>query len=144
MNFQRKKKEKLEVSITPMIDVVFLLLIFFMVSTTFNKESELKINLPEATGAEAETIPKSVTLTIDADGTYYLHGEDDLPHELVSQTAEALKQELVKIKNSAGEIPFVLKADEKTPYKFIMTALDVAGQVGFSHLNFAHNIQQKQ
>ena len=137
MNFQRKKKERLELSMTPMIDVVFLLLIFFMVTTTFNRQTEVKVKLPEADGAEAEQYPKMVTLTIDADGTYYLPGDDGLPHELVNQQLETLKQELRKFAEHSKDQPFIINADGKTPHQAVITALEAAGDVGFSHITFA-------
>lgn len=137
MDFHRKKREKLEISITPMIDVVFLLLIFFMVTTTFNRETELNIDLPEAEGAEPERKLKLIELSIDADGIYYLNGEDGLPHRLVNQEKEGLKQELQKLASQAESIPFVISADGKTPHKAVVTALDIAGQVGFKHITFA-------
>lgn len=137
MKFQRKKREKVDITVISMIDVLFVLLLFFMVSTTFNQHTQINIKLPEAAGSDAQQQPKMVTLTIDADGKFYLHGEDGLPHELVSQTPEALKKELGKLKNSAEQVPFVISADSKTPHQFVMTALDMAGQVGFSHITFA-------
>ena len=137
MNFQRKKKERLELSMTPMIDVVFLLLIFFMVTTTFNRQTEVKIKLPEADGAEAEQYPKMVTLTIDADGTYYLTGGDGLAHELVNQQLETLKQELLKLAEQSKDQPFIINADGKTPHQAVITALEAAGDAGFSHITFA-------
>ena len=136
MKFQRKKKEKIDISMTSMIDVVFLLLIFFMVTTTFNRQTEVKVKLPEAGGADAEQHPKMVTLTINADGIYHLKGEDGLPHELVNQTKGALKQELGKLAEHSKQLPFVIYADGKTPHQFVITALSIAGEVGFSHITF--------
>ncbi|MCD2451750.1 biopolymer transporter ExbD [Methylicorpusculum oleiharenae] len=137
MNFHRKKREKLEISITPMIDVVFLLLIFFMVTTTFNKESALNIKLPQAEGEEPEQQLKVINLTIDAQGTYYLSGDDGLPRELVNQKRETLKGELQKLAVVSINLPFVINADAKTPHEAVIRALDIAGQVGFKRITFA-------
>ncbi|MGR9045889.1 MAG: ExbD/TolR family protein [Gammaproteobacteria bacterium] len=137
MNFHRKKKDKLEISITPMIDVVFLLLIFFMVTTTFNRETALNIKLPQAEGSEPEKHLKEINLTIDADGVYYLAGEDGLSRQLVNQKKETLKQELLKLAGHTRSIPFIISADGNTPHKSVVTALDIAGQVGFKHITFA-------
>ncbi|PKM10587.1 MAG: biopolymer transporter ExbD [Gammaproteobacteria bacterium HGW-Gammaproteobacteria-3] len=137
MNFYRRKKEKLEISITPMIDVVFLLLIFFMVTTTFNRETALNIKLPEAEGSEPEKNIKEVNLTIDADGLYYLTGDDGLSHQLVNQKKATLKQELAKLAGLSKTVPFIINADGNTPHKAVITALDIAGQVGFTHITFA-------
>ena len=137
MNFRHKKREKLDITLISMIDVLFVLLLFFMVSTTFNRHTEVKIKLPEADGAEAEQYPKMVTLTIDADGTYYLNGDDGLPHELVNQNIDTLKQELRKLAEHSGQIPFIINADGKTPHQAVITALEAAGDAGFSHITFA-------
>ncbi|MGR9012785.1 MAG: ExbD/TolR family protein [Gammaproteobacteria bacterium] len=137
MNFQRKKKEKIDISMTPMIDVVFLLLIFFMVTTTFNRQTEVNIKLPEAEGVEAQEHLKTVSLVIDADGIYSLIGDDNLPHQLINQNRGGLKQELSKLAERSKDLPFIINADDKTPNKAVMTALDIAGQVGFSHITFA-------
>jgi biopolymer transport protein ExbD len=137
MKFQRKKKEKIDISMTSMIDVVFLLLIFFMVTTTFDRQTEVKIELPEAEGSEVEQHPKTVTMDIDADGTYYLKGEDGLPHELVNQTRESLKQELGKLAEHSGQLPFVINTDGKTPSEAVLKVLDIASQAGFSHITFS-------
>jgi len=137
MNFRRKKREKLDITLISMIDVLFVLLLFFMVSTTFNQHTQVKIKLPEADGADAEQNPKMVTLTIDADGTYYLTGDDGLPHELVNQQSETLKQELLKLSEQSKDQPFIINADGKTPHQAVITALEAAGDAGFSHITFA-------
>jgi len=137
MKFQRKKRENVDITLISMIDVLFVLLLFFMVSTTFNKNTEVNIKLPEAEGTEATEHPKTVSLVIDADGIYSLIGEDGLPHQLVDQNRAGLKQELGRLAAQAKDLPFIINADDKTPNKAVMTALDIAGQVGFSHITFA-------
>jgi biopolymer transport protein ExbD len=137
MNFRRKKRERLDITLISMIDVLFVLLLFFMVSTTFNSHTEVKIKLPEADGAEAEHYPKTVTLTIDANGTYFLDGSDGLPHKLVDQQLETLKQELLKLAEQAKDQPFIINADGKTPHQAVITALEAASGAGFSHITFA-------
>jgi biopolymer transport protein ExbD len=122
MNFRRKKREKLDITLISMIDVLFVLLLFFMVSTTFNRNTEVNIKLPEADGAEAEEHRKMVTLTI---------------HELVNQTIDTLKQELHKLAEHSGHLPFIINADGKTPHQSVISALEAAGDAGFSHITFA-------
>lgn len=136
MKFQRKRKEKIDISITSMIDVVFLLLIFFMVTTSFSRQTELKINLPEAKGAEAEDVPKTVTLEIDAKGAYNLIASDGVSQRLPERNREALMRELARLANEAKDLPFIIKADGDTPNKAVMTALDAAGENGFNHISF--------
>ncbi len=137
MKFYRKKRENVDITLISMIDVLFVLLLFFMVSTTFNKNTEVNIKLPEAEGTEATEHPKTVSLVIDAEGIYSLVGEDGLPHQLIDQSRAGLKQELSKLPEQAKDLPFIINADDKTPNKAVMTALDIAGQVGFSHITFA-------
>lgn len=137
MNFSRKKRQPLEINLAPMIDVVFLLLIFFMVTTTFNQQSELKINLPEASGEESFDNEKSVMLTINAEGMYFVSGEDGLPHQLVNQNNATLKRALSLAAGNSRTIPFIISADGKTPHQAIVTALDIASQLGFTRITFA-------
>ncbi|MGZ8159914.1 MAG: ExbD/TolR family protein [Methylobacter sp.] len=137
MKFQRKKRENVDITLISMIDVLFVLLLFFMVSTTFNQHTEVNIKLPEAEGTAAEEHPKTVSLVIDADGIYSLIGDDGQPHQLVDQNRAGLKQELSKLAENLKDVPFIINADDKTPNKAVMTALDIAGQVGFSHITFA-------
>ena len=136
MNFRHKKREKIDITLISMIDVLFVLLLFFMVSTTFNRNTEVKVTLPEADGTEVEQNSKMVTLTIDANGTYYLMGDDGLSHKLVNQQLETLKQELRKLAEHTGQIPFVINADGKTAHQAVITALEAAGAAGFSHITF--------
>jgi biopolymer transport protein ExbD len=137
MNFRHKKREKIDITLISMIDVLFVLLLFFMVSTTFNRNTEVKVTLPEADGAEVEQNSKMVTLTIDANGTYYLMGDDGVSHKLVNQQLETLKQELLKFAERSKDLPFVINADGKTPHQAVITALQCASEVGFSHITFA-------
>jgi len=137
MKFQRKKRDNVDITLISMIDVLFVLLLFFMVSTTFNQHTEVNIKLPEAEGTEAEEHSKTVSLVIDADGIYSLIGDDDVAHQLIEQSRTGLKQELNKLAENSKDVPFIINADDKTPNKAVMTALDIAGQVGFSHITFA-------
>lgn len=137
MSFSRRKRAPLEISLTPMIDVVFLLLIFFMVTTTFNQQSEIKINLPEANGEESKQVEKQIMLTINADGVYFISGDDGLPHQLVNQKPETLKRALIKTAGNSRQMPFIISADGKTPHQSVVTAIDIATQLGFSRVTFA-------
>ena len=136
MNFNRKKRFTPEISMTSMVDVVLLLLFFFMVSTTFTRQTEVKINLPEATGPAAEDFPDNVILHIDASGVYYLQGGDGLPHELTSQSMETLMLAIQKIAVQPDKTPFIINADRNTPHEAVIKALDAAARIGYSHISF--------
>lgn len=131
MNFHRHRRQPIEVSLTPMIDVVFLLLIFFMVTTTFEKEAALKIELPEAKGQEQKQ-DKLLEVVIDAQGRYYINH-----HELVNNRIETLKKAMSE-RVGRGERPVVIiSADKKTPHQAVIRALDASRQLGLTHVSFA-------
>ena len=132
MNFRRRRIEELDINITPLIDVVFLLLIFFMVSTTFDHQSELNIDLPEAEGELSEKDNLSIEISIDASGRYYINEQ-----ELINSQVETLMQQL---RQSAGENKdprIVISADKNTPHQAVMSAMDAARRLNYSHLTFA-------
>jgi len=131
MKLRPQRREAPDVNLTPLIDVVFLLLIFFMVSTTFRKETELQIDLPEAEQTQAAVSEEPLELAIDAQGRYYLN-QRLLPANTRTVLAAALKP-------YAGrrEQAFTIRADGKTPHQAVVTALDVAAQLGFERLSLA-------
>jgi biopolymer transport protein ExbD len=137
MNFHRNKRPPLEINLTPMIDVVFLLLIFFMVTTTFTRETGLNIKLPEANGQQTKKDNRSITLLIDPKGHYFISTEDAMRGKRVDSKVTTLKRELIKAMANRPETPFVISADNKTSHKFVIKALDIASQVGFKHIAFA-------
>ncbi|MEI6707930.1 MAG: biopolymer transporter ExbD [Methylococcales bacterium] len=137
MRLQRKKRQNLDITLISMIDVLFVLLLFFMVSTTFNRNTEVKIKLPEASGVSTENHPKLVTLTIDANGVYSLTGEDNVTHPVADQKIDTLKQELHKLSTNKNTIPFIINADGKTPHQAVITALEAASNEGFTRITFA-------
>lgn len=130
MQFRRQSTEQDGVNLTPLIDVVFLLLIFFMVSTTFTKESHLKLNLPEAAGPQAENPPSTIEVLINADGSYAVDGR-----ALINKKLATLKSALSEV--SAGEYnrPLIITADATAEHQAVVRAMDAAGQLGFVHLS---------
>lgn len=138
MKFRRKPREKLDITLISMIDVLFVLLLFFVVSTRFNNQSGISIQLPEAARAEqTQEPPKTVTLLISAEGHYLLENQEGGAEELPDQKKETLLAELRKRAETASQEPFIIKADDKTPHQYVITALDFAGQAGFTHITFA-------
>lgn len=133
MKLQNHTKEEPTVDLTSLIDVVFLLLIFFMVSTTFERQALLKVDLPEASEVEDESdIPDSLELVIDDEGRMFLNDQ-----RLVDSDARTLR---AAIQEQAGDnrgIPLILRADRETPHHHVVTAMDVAAQLGFSNLSIA-------
>jgi biopolymer transport protein ExbD len=120
------------VNLTPLIDVVFLLLIFFMVSTTFDTTSELKIELPEASARNQTSATEKLTIMIDPRGFYYINGK-----RLKNKNAELLLLELHRVVGSNKAIPVVIQSDANSPVQSMVTALDIVGQMGMTHLSIA-------
>ncbi|WAR43238.1 ExbD/TolR family protein [Methylomonas rapida] len=143
MEFRRKKRAPVEIGLIPMIDVLLVLLFFFMVATTFRHHTNLKINLPEASGEEREQASKAINLFIDADGKYAIAGEDGKAQPLAEQSLQSLKDALAAFSGDAKQLPFIISADGKTPHQAVVGALDVANQLGFNHVTFAINPPEK-
>lgn len=132
MKFQRERGDEPEVNLTPLIDVVFLLLIFFMVSTTFERETEITLELPEATGDPIVSEKKVVEISIDAKGRYYINKQ-----EVINTRIETLKRAIQKAAGEDEAPQVILSADRNTPHQAVITAMDASRQLGFIHLTFA-------
>ena len=132
MNLRPRRSEPPRVDITPLIDVVFLMLIFFMVSTTFDKQTQLKVDLPEASDQEvAEQPVDQIEITIDPRGQFYVN-----ERELVTHDAITLRRTLEKVADGRLDLPIVVSGDRNAPLQSMMTVLDVAAQLGMSRLSF--------
>lgn len=132
MNLRLNRKEEPDLNLTPLIDVVFLLLIFFMVSTTFDREAELKIQLPEAAGEEREQPSDPVEITIDAEGRYFVNRQ-----EVLNTKLETLKQAIAKSVADRRDPPLIISADARTPHQAVIRAMDATRQLGIVHITFA-------
>ena len=132
MKFKRKIREELPINITPLIDVVFLLLIFFMVTTTFTQETRLMVNLPEADAAPSEALPDQVEITVSRNGTYTINGRP-----LVNSEIATLMQGLELATQSDRSVPILLIADAEATHQSVVTAMDGIGQLGFTRLSIA-------
>lgn len=130
MNFRRQSKEELSVNLTPLIDIVFLLLIFFMVSTTFTKESQLSISLPEATSEASAVPPMAIEILITDAGTYSINGQS-----LVNSQLDTLKKGITKVLEGRETAPVVISADAKATHESVVRAMDAAGQLGLINLS---------
>lgn len=135
MNFRRKREEDFSVDITPLVDVVFILLLFFMVSTTFKQDFKVSLELPKA--ASDQKIEERVTeIVIDAQGKFFVNQK-----QLVNSQPATVKQALQQAQKDVTK-PIVISADGNTPHQAVITAMDAARQAGFSRITFATQ-QQK-
>lgn len=135
MNLRPRRRRSASVDITPLIDVVFLLLIFFMVSTTFERESMIEIELPTAGGESFEAPDLTLEITINSDGIFFVN-----QREVINTQTDTLKRAIVKAIGDAKDLPVIINADAKTPHQAVMTAMEAANQLGLNSLTFtAHN-----
>ena len=126
MKFPRPSQEEISVNLTPLIDVVFLLLIFFMVSTTFDDKTQLSITLPEADGAPQAQVDDQVEVTITSTGDYLVNGE-----KLAASDSNAL----LRLGQDKTDQPLQIYADANVAYQAVVRVYDVAGQLGFVKLS---------
>lgn len=124
--------EELEISLIPLIDVVLTLIIFFVVTTTFQDRSALKIDLPEAAGQIAETPKDPLVVVVDAEGRYFVGGG-----EVLRRDSASLREAIGKVAGDDKTRAVILRADAKTPHQSVVMAMDAIGQLGFSRLSIA-------
>ncbi len=132
MNLQPGNEDEPEINLTPLIDVVFLLLIFFMVSTTFLTQSRIKIDLPEATATQTGQEEEPLEIVIDSQGRYFIGDQ-----QTVNTTSKTLKSAISKALGDRGSAPVIIRADAYTPHQAVVTALDVTSQLGLTRISLA-------
>ena len=131
MKFRRKHRETVDINLASLIDVVFILLLFFVVTTTFTRETQLRVDLPEAvSGSPAEDQQaKRLDVAISAEGAFSVN-DRVLPKNDLATLMDALQKE----SNGDTQMPLSISADGKTQHQSVITAMDAAGKLGFSHL----------
>ncbi len=136
--FVRQKKQEITVNLTPLIDVVFLLLIFFMVSTSFTRETQIELELPRASVEPLETKQESLEISIDKEGRYFVNGKG-----LVNESIDTLKKAIQPILNENKEIAVIISADANTAYQSVVTAMEATSQLGITNLKIATQRDQQ-
>lgn len=133
MNLRPSLQEEPDLNLTPLIDVVLLLLIFFMVSTTFIDESRLKIQLPQASGEPAPQ-PRQTPLVIEvtASGEFRVDGKT-----LLNNSPTTLSAAVAKVTGEQRDLPITIRADARATHQSVVTAMDVVGRLGFRAINIA-------
>jgi biopolymer transport protein ExbD len=130
MKIRRRPRQDVGIDLVPLIDVVFMLLIFFMVSTTFLKETELEVDLPEASASERSVDRDVIEVTIAADGAYAVNGR-----LLVNNELATLMKALREVSGGDTARRLVITADADARHQAVVTAMDAAGQVGLTRLS---------
>ena len=133
MKLNLRPRTQPEVNLTSLIDVVLLLLIFFMVSTSFVKQSQIAINLPEADSAAiVEEVPDQIDIMITDTGTFLVNGR-----ELINSRVETIRNAIQKVSGGNSNLPMTISADANAKHQDVVTAMDVAGRLGFSRISIA-------
>jgi len=133
MKLSLRARTQPEVNLTSLIDVVLLLLIFFMVSTSFVKQSQINISLPQAESSTIiEAPPEQIDIMITASGTYLVNGR-----ELINNRPETIRNALQKVSDGNNNMPMTISADANAKHQHVVTAMDVAGRLGFTQISIA-------
>lgn len=139
MKFKDDNTEELQINLTPLIDVVFLLLIFFMVTTTFSKESQLRIKLPEAsTKSKQQTDKDVIEIQISSAGLFSIRGpSDNKAKQLLSSSPRDLRLAIKDAGQGQSDRVVVIRADRNTPHEAVIRAMDASRRQGHTHITFA-------
>lgn len=132
MKISNQDNENRKLNLTPLIDVVFLLLIFFMVSTTFEKQAKLKIELPEASTNPVASEGQDLVISISHKGVFFVNN-----NELVNAQNHSLKNALQKIAKDDRSVSVIIKADANAAHKHVVMVMDVLGNMGFQKVSMA-------
>jgi biopolymer transport protein ExbD len=132
MNFRRRGTEEPEINLIPFIDVLLVVLIFLMLSTTYSKYAELQVRLPLANAEAQRERPREVVVSIAADGRYAIDRQ-----ALEGRSVEMLVQALLGATKGVQEAIVVISADASTPHQAVITAMDAARRAGLQQLTFA-------
>lgn len=128
-----------EINLVPLIDVILVLIIFFVITTTFDARSTLQLQLPSATADTTTTEAAVLSVLINAEGRYFVGDREVLRTDL-----DALKQVLLEVGGEDRTRPVLLRADARTPHQAVVTALDALGQLGFRRISIATAPEQRQ
>lgn len=132
MNFRSGKRDNVDLDITPLIDVVFLLLIFFMVSTTFEHNSEINITLPGSSKEMTVAKPDAVNVGLDSQGVVYINDK-----ALANAQIETIKAALSEALVGLNEPPVIISADANATHQSVVRVMDAARQLGLVKITFA-------
>ena len=127
-----RKDDEPEINMIPLIDVVLCLIIFFVITTTFDARSVLKLEFPRADGQPAEAESKALSVLVNADGRYFIGDREALRTDV-----ESLKRTIVEVAGADRDRGVLLRADGRTPHQAVVTALDALGQLGFRRIAIA-------
>ncbi|WP_395375079.1 ExbD/TolR family protein [Marinicella sp. W31] len=132
MKILNNDSQRPSLNLTPLIDVVFLLLIFFMVTTTFEKQAKLKIELPEAEIKPVASQTENLTISLSKNGEMFINNT-----QLPNNQRQSIVNALQNVANEDREMQVIIRADANVAHKFVVRIMDVLGSMGFSKVSMA-------
>jgi biopolymer transport protein ExbD len=127
-----RREDDFEINVIPLIDVMLTLLMFFVLTATFDQRSRLKVSLPQASENADRSNDAALVVMIDREGHYFIDN-----NEVLNPGLESLKEALARIGGDDHDRVVSIRADGQTPHQAVVTAMDALGQVGFTHLSIA-------
>ena len=131
MKFQPSRSDEPELNLVPLIDVLLMTLIFLVVTTSFSKETQLRIRLPEAS-AKTKVTENGVRILIDAQGHYYLGDK-----QLADKSPDTLRGAMLRLAGKLKDPVVIIHADGKAPHEAVVAVMEAARRLGYSRLTFA-------
>ena len=139
MNFQRfQVREPLEINLIPLIDVLLVILIFLMITTTYSKFAELQINLPTADAQKQLERPNEINITVNVGGQYTINRR-----AVVFRDVNALSDEMRRAAGELRDPVVVINADSNATHQSVINIMEAARLAGYSHISFATQTQTK-
>lgn len=135
MKFRRTQVEEININLTPMIDCLLFILVFLLLSTTFDQQSRLQLTLPDAQGVPPKAFDHKIEITVDATGAYSVNGQ-----ALSTKNVSDLKQIIQQVSKERRDLMFIVSADAKASHQDVIRVMDVAGQLGFSNINISTKV----
>ncbi len=133
MRLQSRSREEPEINVISLVDVLLVLVLFFMVSTSFLRETQISLKLPEATTDKNIDVPReALEITVTQTGSYLVNGR-----ELVNNERRTLRAANERLIGDKRDMPVFIRADAAATHQAVITAMDVAGQLGFVKINIA-------
>lgn len=139
MNFRPQKKSDVELNVTSFIDVVLLLLIFFMVSTTFGRKSEVSITLPEATEAQTNNEPEAIHIVLDSQNRVYVND-----NSLVNSQLFTIREAIKDASEGLTDPVVIINADAEATHQAVIKIMDAARQLSLTRITFATRILEEE
>ena len=132
MKFSPPEGDEPEITVIPLIDVILVLLIFFMATATFDQNSRIKVQLPESSSEAKAESAQPLIVQIDADGRYFVNNS-----EVLNSGIDTLKSALQQLGGDPAQQAVVLRADARTQHQAVVTAMDALAQTGYRNLSIA-------